>query len=208
MPEGTRRPDIGVIDTGVGLEGIGRLRYDLFVERDGKGYECADQNARMFLEPIDEVSLNFHHSLVVETLAAVRLSWASDALGDSHLRHVVRHSGIPDGLLSRATVTSRLAVRNVRAAKLRMLPMLRETCFAGILSGARFTIVSCRPSLIDLFIRLGFRSSGRPVTDTVAGLLEVMVLDLEDNAHLAAANSPFVPDVAELRNLTLEGKLR
>ncbi len=201
MPGRTRRQDIEVIQRGSGMQGIGRLRYDLFIERDGKGYEFADPVMRTFLEPIDEVSLNFHYTPLDETLASVRLSWAQDALDDVHLCHLVTHSGIPDDLLPRTTVTSRLAVRDLMPAKLRMLPMIRETCFAGLLSGVRFTIVSCRPSLVELFVRIGFFSTRTPIVDPVAGELEIMVLDAEDLDHLQSSGSPFLEDVKEYRAL-------
>jgi hypothetical protein len=58
--------------------------------RDGKAYAHADRARRCFLEPIDEVSLNFQARKGDRVLAAVRLTHAKDALGDPQMARLLK----------------------------------------------------------------------------------------------------------------------
>jgi hypothetical protein len=76
---------IRLAETGEELLQIGRLRYALFVERDGKPYRHADPARRVFLEPIDDCSLNFFATIGNDCVAAVRLTRALDTPCDGQL---------------------------------------------------------------------------------------------------------------------------
>ena len=78
------------------LRAIGRLRYDLFIERDGKKYEHADHRNRLFLEPVDFVSLNFSTGTKDSRVLSVRLTHAHDTRDDNHLTLIGMHSGLSE----------------------------------------------------------------------------------------------------------------
>lgn len=187
-----RDRSIGIVDSVLGIGPIGRLRYDLFIERDGKAYEFADHDQRSFIEPIDSCSLNFHFSNDDQCLAAVRLSWAEDALADNHLKLVVENSGIETSLFPQMLVTSRMAIRDQKIAKQKMVALIQEACFIGVLSGARYSCVGCRPTLARLFEKMGFEFSGSRYVDHVAGFMTVMVLDISKASYLRSLGSPFL----------------
>lgn len=189
-------PAIGVANTKKCLEAIGRLRYDLFVQRDGKRYECADHEAAIFLEPIDAVSLNFQATDHQRCLATVRMTWAQDALGDKHLSEAVKNSGLPDADLSITVLNSRLALRPEMRAKLYLTEMFRTVYRSGHVNGARYCLVAARPSLSKLYIRFGFRDTQRRYVDEVGGEMAITKLDLHDGEHLRRIRSPLL-DVFE-----------
>uniref|UniRef100_A0A9E7ZHT3 N-acyl amino acid synthase FeeM catalytic core domain-containing protein n=1 Tax=Bosea sp. NBC_00436 TaxID=2969620 RepID=A0A9E7ZHT3_9HYPH len=193
-----RYPAIGVADTKKCLEAIGRLRYELFVQRDGKKYECADHEAAIFLEPIDAVSLNFQATDHQRCLATVRMTWAQDALGDKHLSKAVTNSGLPDADLSITVLNSRLALRPEMRAKLYLTEMFRTVYRSGHMNGARYCLVAARPSLSELYIRFGFRDTQRRYLDEVGGEMAITKLDLHDGEHLRRIRSPLLDVFEEL----------
>ncbi|KAF0120494.1 MAG: hypothetical protein FD152_4137 [Xanthobacteraceae bacterium] len=179
-----RFPAIGCASSSDELNKIGRLRYDLFIERDGKAYSGANHRQRSFLELIDGHSLNFqvvHHG---EPIAAVRLTRAKDALADEHLVRIVEHAGLNHSDLRQTVVNSRLAVRPDTRARLQIPLLFRHMYRIGVLSGAAYCLVAARPDVGPLFEKFGFKKRSVSYVDPVGGLMEVHVLDVFDKAAL------------------------
>jgi hypothetical protein len=191
-------PAIGVADTGKCIEAIGRLRYELFVQRDGKQYECADHEAAVFLEPIDAVSLNFQATDHQRCLATVRMTWAQDALGDKHLSKAVANSGLSETDLPITVLNSRLALRPEMRAKLYLTELFRTVYRSGYLNGAKYCLVAARPSLSELYIRFGFRDTQKRYIDDIGGEMAITKLDLHDGEHLRRTRSPLLDVFEEL----------
>lgn len=202
----TRYPALGIARTQRDMSEIGRLRYELFIGRDGKRYAHADHEARMFLEPIDHLSLNFIARLRGKCAVTVRATWASDAIVDPHLEQVVAHADLE--MLDRTIVNSRLAVEPSMTAR-GLIPVLFQSMFRGArMANARFCVAAARSSLIPLFERFGFYQleRRRPYFDEVAGWMSVLLLDLHDRDRLTKPGSPFfaVYDEFDPRNCEQE----
>ncbi|BCB19226.1 hypothetical protein [Bosea sp. ANAM02] len=197
-PEGIidpdRYPEIAIARTDGEMEEVGRLRYALFVERDGKRYAHADHTNKVFLEPIDKISLNFVARARDKCAVAVRATWAHDTIVDPHLEQVVAHADLAPEVLDTVIVHSRLVVRRSMSAR-GLLPVLFQSMFRGArMANARFCLAATRSELIPLFERFGFcqLDRRRPYFDEVAGWMNVLLLDLHDRERLTKSESPFV----------------
>lgn len=200
----SKYPAIGVARTRNQMLNVGKLRYELFIERDGKGYGHADRERRVFLEPIDELSLNFHASYHQRCLAAVRLTWAIDAGIDQHLARIVDSSGLSDEDLPKTVLNSRLAIREEMRARLHLPELFRTVYRAGFLNGAKYCLLAARPSLSGLFHRFGFREQHQQIQDPTAGDLVILRLELGDRENLRSTASPLLQAYDELMSSNQE----
>lgn len=179
------------------LHRIGRLRYDLFVRRDGKNYGHADSSRGTLIEPIDDVSDNFLVEAQGEIRAAVRLTLCCRALEDRHLRLAIEHAGLTEAMLAGAAINSRLAIQDGKEGSLLLTQLFRKVYRAGVERGARHCVLAARPSLSALFQRFGFKPV-RAYADPVAGPLVTHVLDAFDRDHLASVRSPYLRALDDL----------
>jgi len=182
---------VSVAQDAAALEAIGRLRYDLYIARDGKAYAHADHARRCFLDVVDGVSLNFQARRGGRPVAAVRLTWAEDAVRDLQLARLVKAAGLrrPSGVV----LNSRFVVDPSPGSRRLIIPMLQQTYRAGLIAGARICYLATRPQLAGIFERFGFRFTGATFDDQVAGLMHVLRLDLHDLEHLVSSGSPLLP---------------
>lgn len=186
------------------LNNIGRLRYELFVERDHKAY-AADHSNSVFLEPIDKLSLNIQavDADREKCLAAVRLTRGQDGMGDRQLAAILTNCELARPPYANCVLLSRLTVRPEPRARSRIADLMRHTYSLGLRQGARYALLATRPSLIPMFRRFGSVPTGRRLHDPVASDLEILVLDLLNRDHLAAVSSPLLAELdAFLANST------
>jgi predicted GNAT family N-acyltransferase len=157
---------------------IGRLRYDLFVERDGKSYRAVDMEQRLFLEPVDECSLNFLGTIEGDCVIAVRSTRAEDAKADERLWRIVEKSHIAADRIPTTVIYSRFVVRERIRARL-LIPALFHLAYQTALSsGMSHALLAARPSLVPIFERFGFVAESTAFLDEIAGPMVIMTLDL------------------------------
>ncbi len=189
---------VAVAQTSEDLLAIGRLRYELFVARDGKAYAHADHDARSFIEPVDYLSLNFWAHDGDNCVAAVRLTRAVDALGAAHLADVVEHAGLTTDEVRETVIASRMVILDNLRARLRITPLVRRIYRAGLISGAKRSLIALRPEVEPLFARFGFVPWGKVYNDRVAGKMIVMVIERFNREHLVTVRSPLLKDHDEI----------
>jgi predicted GNAT family N-acyltransferase len=179
------------------LAQIGRLRYELFIERDGKPYRNADKEQRLFLEPVDKCSLNFFGTIGNDCVIAVRSTKVPDAKCDEQLSRVVGKSALPADQISTTVISSRFVVcEQIRAR--RLIPeVFRNVYRTALSSGMTHGILAARPSLVPIFERFGFLAGSTAFLDEIAGPMVIMKLDLFDRSHLTKMTSPLLPDYDE-----------
>ncbi|CAH1664056.1 hypothetical protein CHELA20_40292 [Hyphomicrobiales bacterium] len=176
------------------LTTVGRLRYDLFVERDGKSYAQADHRHRTLVEDVDRVSLNFQATAYQRCLASVRLTRAEDAYLDSQLSLIVRDNNLIDPPYVGCLLLSRMIVRVEMRARLCIPDLFRQTYRIGLRSGASLAFLATREPLVPLFGRFGFIETGRKFLDPIAGPLIILALHLRDETRLREVRSPLLDD--------------
>jgi predicted GNAT family N-acyltransferase len=184
-------PAVSIATSEDDLDDIGRLRYELYIARDGKAYRNVDHAHRIFREPVDTVSLNYPARMGDELLAAVRLVRADDALVDPHLRLLVE--AYQPTCTESTVVCSRFAVRPEHRARALIKPLFIEVYRIGLLSGAQHCIVGTRDDLTAIFERFGFRRTDTEVNDPVASHIHVLDLDSHDLNHMRSVKSPLLP---------------
>jgi hypothetical protein len=180
---------IEVVDDASSLAEIGQLRYALYVERDQKAYAAADHSNRSFLEPVDDVSLNFRAFQGGRTVAAMRLTRAFDALEDSQLARFIQASKVD--CLENTVVCSRMVVRPELGARILITSVVQHVYRIALHSGASHCVAGSRPNHSELFKKIGFRQRGT-CSDPVSGPMKILVVDLRDRCHLVSVKSPLV----------------
>lgn len=167
------------------LAQIGRLRYELFIERDGKPYRAADKERRLFLEPVDNCSLNFFGTIGNDCVIAVRSTKAEDVKCDRRLTRVVEKSALATNRIATTVIYSRFVVRERIRARLLIPALFRLAYQTALSSGMSHAVLAARPSLIPIFERFGFVAEDTAFLDEIAGPMVIMTLSLLDRSRLA-----------------------
>lgn len=171
---------------------VGRLRYELFVERDGRTYAHANHAERVLIEPVDAVSLNLRATSGQNCLAAVRLTQGLDAVSDTGLAATLRRSGhAHDDCL----IVSHMAVRPEAAAPALAVDLGRHAYRAGLQTGAGIAVLAARTAQVEWFARFGFKPSGPSWDDASEGEVRCLVLNMLDRAWLEAIDSPLLAEL-------------
>jgi predicted GNAT family N-acyltransferase len=182
---------IAIAKTDQELLQLGRLRYELFVERDGKSYRAADKDQRLFLEPVDKCSLNFFGTIGNDCVVAVRSTKVQDSGCDERLSRIVAQSALPSDQISATVIYSRFVVCERIRARLLIPELFRLAYRTALSSGMRHSILAARPSLIPIFERFGFVAGSTAFLDEIAGPMVIMKRDLLDRDHVARSASSF-----------------
>jgi hypothetical protein len=185
---------IAIAKTDHELSQIGRLRYELFIERDAKTYRSADSERRLFLEPVDSSSLNFFGMIDGCCLTAVRFTRAADAVCDVQLVNILERSDISANLLQTTAVNSRFVVREQVRARLLFPNMFRYVYRRALCMGITHSVLAARPSIVPIFTRFGFVACSAAFFDETAGPLVPMKLDCLNRTHLVETASPLLAE--------------
>ena len=185
---------VGIATIDQDLLQIGRLRYELFVERDGKSYRGADRDRRLLLEPVDKCSLNFFGTIGNNCVVAVRSTKVKDAGCDERLSRIVEQSELPVDQALTTVIYSRFVVCDRIRARLLIPELFRHVYRTALSSGMTHSILAARPSLIPIFERFGFLAASTAFLDEIAGPMVIMKMDLLDRYHKAKRGSPPLPD--------------
>lgn len=181
-----------VADTRAKRESVFRLRYEVYVEGDGKRIVGADHSARCIEEPLDAWGTLIYQEREGGTVATVRTNFASDGslaeLVPTQLE-LTRFESFPNGVLS---YCSRLAVQRRWRSPRTLLPLLGSVYALGRMRGAHFNVIFCSEEMTRFFRRLGYLRFGPYFEYQNLGLRAPMVLALEDIEHLERCGSPFL----------------
>lgn len=175
-------------------EAIYHLRYRIYVEELGAvSFPGVDHERRWLGEGGMCNSRLLYAEVDGNVVATLRLQLGADnALSedDAVSYEFARFAGYIDpgqiGVISRF-----MALPEHRGGPLsqRMLIAMYEFCVA---QEVVICFLDCRPHLLNLYQRLGFRCYGRPYSEPGYGLLIPMALLLDDRDHLAAVGSPLL----------------
>jgi predicted GNAT family N-acyltransferase len=168
-----------------------RLRYDVYIAEQGKGYPDANHDERLLSDELDPDS----ELIVVESMGdivgTVRANWFDSVATRARYAHVFELIRFPEPLPNYIAVCSRLAAsaehRHTRARSL-----LFETIYAnGLQRNTQLCFATCAPLLLRMFRKYGFREYLAPIHDAVVGILHRTLLVLDDLDHLERVRSPF-----------------
>lgn len=180
---------VRVATTAEDRERIFRFRYEVYVREMGKPLATADHAAGRLPDPADEGAILFF----------------VDAPGEDRVLGTLRlHAGnLPTAAASRlcadqlacgpeqVAFVSKTMVGRDRRGSLVFLALARAAYAEALAAGIRFGLLHCRPSLVPLYTRLGYRRHGSPFVDPEVGEQIPMVLDLQMPADsLRGRHSP------------------
>jgi predicted GNAT family N-acyltransferase len=179
-----------------------RLRYEVYIAEQRKGYVEVDHDERLFCDELDDQC----DLIVVEkansTVGTGRTSWFDTK---PTLNRYAQVFELEKFLLlvepEKICVCSRLAVLPTERDS-----QIRSRLFEFIYQNAlkrdtRFCFLTCAPLLVRMFRKYGFREYGPPVMDPVVGVLHRELLVLDDLVQLQRVRSPFW-EVAKNNGLT------
>lgn len=182
-----------VADGGQDRNAACRLRYDVYIEEQGKPYPEADHCNRLLTDDLDidgEIIVAQFDGHIVGTL---RANWFDSAATRARYRSMFELDRFSLISPAQIAVCSRLAAshdhRHCRAREL-----LFETVYRrGLQRGTRLCFAACAPLLLRMFRKYGFREYAGPLNDPIVGRLHRTLLVLDDLQHLARVASPFDP---------------
>lgn len=177
-------------------EAIYRLRYQIYVEELGAvTFPGVDHGRRLLGEGGVRNSRLLYAAVDGELVATLRLQLgADDALSeeDASVYEFARFAGRVE--IGQVCILSRfMALPEHRGGPLPQL-LLREMYRFCVAQGVALCLLDCRPHLLNLYQRLGFRTYGRPYSEPAYGLLIPMALLIDDRAHLERVGSPLLAD--------------
>lgn len=188
-------PAIRAVTSSKELHAIGRLRYRLFVERDGESSAYANHGEGWLLEPVDAASLNLWAGPKRRCFAAIRLTQGADAISDPQLAATLRHSALPQADYSSCLVLSRLAIRREARAQAFAPALARHAYRVGLEVGASTALLASRLADAASFAHLGFKPSGAAWSEPGVGELRCLTLALRDRANLETGRSTLLAEL-------------
>lgn len=186
-------PPVGacVVQNDLSLEEIYRLRFRRYVLEQGKHYDGSDSNNGRLVDELDRNAVQLAYVSNGRIGAALRMSFLGHMSPGGYLDQlgVVLADRYPENLI----ICSRFIMEESVASLRSMVSLFRLAYRIGLESGARFSALSTRESLVVHFTTFGYRKTRDEFEHPVTGPQVVMVLDLNDADHLEAIRSPLFP---------------
>lgn len=180
------------------LEGVGRLRYEVYICEQGKPYPNADHARRVLIDALDEQA----EIVLVESGERTEGTVRCNSLLDNPAR--VLYQDQLELHLFEAMSPSEMVV----CSRLAVDPIYRHSTVRDLLfdtinrhraaRGTKLCFATCAPALLRLFKFYGFREYGTPTSDPYVGPLHRTVLVLDDVDWLMEVKSPFARAAIEL----------
>lgn len=205
IDEKPRNTSVLIAESAHDLLKIGKLRYSLYVARDGKSYPYADRASASLLEPVDANSLNLFGLIQDSCCTAMRVTKARVAVQDEYLNRLLANAPFDATSYDKLMVVSRLTTSPGAESRALMLSVIRESYRIALRNGIAFTAIATRASLLPFFARLGFVHTGQTYSEAIAGEMHVVVLDLLNRSHLESVHSIFVDVLNELEKEQMAG---
>jgi hypothetical protein len=189
VDDSARTTSIRIADGVNDLLGIGKLRYSLYVARDGKAYPCANRANGSLIEPIDSSSVNLFAVVQDSCVTAVRITRARLAVDDQYLNRLLAHSAFETSSYDSLVVVSRLVAAEHPGARALMFSAMQESYRVALRNGIQFAVAATRASLVPSFSRVGWVASGVTYKEEIAGEMHVLVLAMRDRRHFQSVGS-------------------
>lgn len=200
-------PTVALATSHAEVEAIGRLRYELLFEGSRNCDPHMDHARRLFIEPLDDLSLHVCARVEGRLMAAVRLSRGQDAIFDPQMAAMLRASVPAMPPFADCLTVSQLVVRCDRGARAQIAGLIRFAYRIGLATGmARFAVFGTQPSHRSLFERLGGVPTGSLIADPTAGEMAILALRMHDRDHLQAIGSPLLTELDRYRQEQAERK--
>lgn len=166
-----------------------QLRYDVYVKEQQKNYVAEDG---LLFDEVDESAvlciLRGHSD---EALGTVRISFADDA-GVAFYRAPLQLARLDMLSAGSISISSRLVLNQSIRQGDALAAFVIDGYLRARLAGAHVNIGHCRPSLVPVFARFGYRRYGNVFVDKESGEQVPIILVGSDTEHLTRVKSPLL----------------
>ena len=168
-----------------------RLRYEVYVAEQGKGYPEADHERRLLCDELDADGNIVVAEVIGEIVGTVRANAFSSPLARARYAQVFELQHFANFKADKMVVCSRLAASPAHRQALAR-GLLFESIFEHqVRLGTLLAFATCAPPLARVFRGYGFREYAAPISDPVVGILHRTLLVLDDLEYLMRIGSPF-----------------
>ncbi len=169
-----------------------RVRYDVYVEEQGKPYPEANHVERLLEDDLDETGTVLLVKANDLNAGTVRANWFSCQKTQSAYGAVFETDRFSMAIQKQMCVCTRLAVlQEFRMSKASIL-LFQSLYQVASAKNTELSFVCCKPALLPFFLHYGFREYMEPYEDPYVGKLHRTVLLLNDTDHLKKVGSPFL----------------
>lgn len=183
--------EIGFATHDTDKEAVYRLRYDIYIrERREKHATAIDGQMK---EAVDAVSYLFYAKDQDRMVGTLRLTWGAETAFSplwEAMYDLPRFSALLEP--TQMAVFSRFVVRpeyRGSVAPFQLVGAALSFCWDhGIAVG----FADCQPYLLDVYLRLGFRTYKQTLSDPAVGLSIPIILLTEDTRHFRKVRSPLL----------------
>ena len=197
---------VRIADSAAELEAVYQFRYQIYVDEMQRIQHYADHERKMIIDPLDTDAINF-------------AAWNGDRVVGVIRANLARQGslGLYESLYDMGALGSDHPLRTSIATRFMVEPELRRTGLPmrlvllmydyGLLHGVRWNVMDCNDHLIPLFHGIGYRQHVEPRDHPEYGTVNIMRLDMHDEAYLRTVGSPYFPRLAHfVRTTQLHGQ--
>jgi predicted GNAT family N-acyltransferase len=185
--------EIKVVFDPVELRAVQRLRYEVYIEEQGKPYPEANHAERLLSDSLDHTAVvlgAFDGAACAGTVRFNRLDCRATA---EQFAEQTSGCGFDAAAPAQVCITSRLAVAKAyRTSAAVCEALLGRVYEEGLKAGGEYCYLNCRPPIRVLMRRFGFEEVEPPFSHQLLGPLHRFKLKLRDEAALRAARSPIL----------------
>jgi hypothetical protein len=185
--------EVGFATTEAQKEGVYALRYRVSVE-ELKAYQDIADHARKHLKrSCDKTGHIIYATVDGEYAGTLVINWGGDAPFEEETRQLYKLDPFLERVPAREIITTSGLVVLPQHRKTGLLfHMLAKITEFSNQHAVQLIFLECRPHLLNLYRKMGFRSYTRTVHHAYLGLMVPLVMVVEDVAHLESVGSPIL----------------
>ncbi|OED36822.1 hypothetical protein AB833_25780 [Chromatiales bacterium (ex Bugula neritina AB1)] len=174
-------------------DSVGKLRYEQYVQEQGKKYPTADHDNQLLFDEADAQSVHIvAFSEDGNLLSALRLTPVAIANNIDYFSAFVSQKASCDKSEDSIVILSRL-VRCSSMDGAKSIQHIFRFCFDYCVKREwTYGLIHTSPKLRSLFIRYGWRQIAEEYHDQYAGPQVLLYLDALDKEHLRQIRSPYL----------------
>lgn len=185
--------EIKLINNPQDLQQVFRLRYEIYVEELGAEMEHADHGRKEVHEPWDDTGDNLGAWINGELVGCVRINYGGETdLSDyrDFFNPIIANEDA-NCPLETISVGSKFAIHKRHRGGTLAVRLVQAFYTQLQEKNSRLNYLTCRPSLAEMYRKLGFEPCAPAIHHHEAGWVMPMVLVVQDYEYLRQIKSPF-----------------
>lgn len=172
------------------LNEVYKLRYSIYVEELKYHQPYADHKSKMLKDPLDRTGNLFGIFKNNEAIGTVLSNYVKHS-GLGYYPELYKMKELVNGSFYDSSISTKLIIRRDFRSKSVAFRLALATYIQGLKDGIMYDFVDCELEMVPFFVRLGYKVYQKKIHHPEFGLGAVLVLELQNIAHLEECNSPF-----------------